>query len=328
MAEADTILFVDDEINVLKAVSRVFADEDLHLLTATSAEEALQIIGREPVAVLVSDNRMPGMSGIDLLKQVKQLSPTTVRIMMTGYVELATAIEAINIGEVFRFVVKPWENETLIKTVREGVARHQVVQSLRRGDEAMIRSIAQAIELKDASTRGHCDRVADYALLIAAALGLPAAMQEAIKQGSWLHDCGKIGVPETILNFTGRLNEREFETIRKHPFWGAEVARQANLSPVVINIIHYHHEHFDGRGYPAGKSGAGIPLEARIVAVADVYDALTSDRPYHKAYSWRKGLEILVSLKENHLDPELVEIFRDMILAAGGPRRMAREVSA
>ncbi|HEY6837650.1 MAG TPA: HD domain-containing phosphohydrolase [Geobacteraceae bacterium] len=307
---SDNVLFVDDEEYVLKALQRVCADDDsIRAVTASSAAEALRIMENMEIAVLVSDHRMPGTTGTDLLKQAKHISRDTVKILMTGYADLPTAIDAINSCEVFRFIVKPWNNEALLETVHEGINRYRLTQSLRREDEAVFRSLGQTIELKDRYTKGHCDRVASYALMIAEGLNLAEEFQESIKQGSWLHDCGKIGIPEAVLNFEGTLNEREFETIRKHPIWGAEVARQADLPKEVINIILYHHERFDGQGYPHGLAGEAIPLEARIVAVADTYDALTSDRPYHKAFHWQKALGILEEIKGRCLDPALVEIF-------------------
>jgi len=303
------VLLVDDEANILNALGRLFLDRDVRVLRAENGEEALGIVRREPVAVVVSDNLMPGMRGVELLSRVRNLSPDTVRVLLTGYADLPTAIEAINRGEVFRFHVKPWVDEEIVRTVEEGVRRYQVVRSLRRGDEATLRSIAQTIELKDPYTRGHCDRVAAFALGIAEALHLPEGTRRAIKHGSWLHDCGKIGVPESILNHPGKLSAADFEVVKKHPGWGAEVGRQANLSEEVINIILYHHERFDGRGYPTGAKGTEIPLEARIVAVADVFDAMSTDRPYAKGYDREEAIRVMGVLRGAALDPQLVDLF-------------------
>lgn len=308
------VLFVDDEENILNSIRRVFDDSQLNLLFTESPLQAMEICRSEDIAVIVSDNMMPEMAGIDLLARIKVESPQTVKVLMTGYADLAIALQAINSGEVFRFLVKPWENELLIQTVSESLARYRVLSALQREDEAILQSLAQAIELKDHYTRGHCDRVATYATGIANELGMPAIRLREIRYGGWLHDCGKIGIPEGILNFNGILTEKEFETVRKHPDWGAEVARQAQLSETVINIIRYHHERFDGNGYPCGLAGGQIPLEARIVAVADVFDAVTTDRPYHKGCSLRKGLSVLESLQGAVLDPELVPLFMRIVL--------------
>lgn len=306
---AETVLFVDDEENVLKAVERIFIGSDLIILRASSAEEALSIIGKETVAVLVSDNLMPGIRGVELLSRLKSISPDTVKILMTGHADIPTAIDAINKGEVFRFIEKPWDNAELVNTITEGIERYRILRSLRTNDEAITRSLAQTIELKDRCTRGHCDRVAKYALQLAKALGVSREMQKGVVYGSWLHDCGKIGVPEAILNSPDLLTENEWLTIKQHPSWGADIARQAQLSPVVINIIQYHHERWNGEGYPKGIAGRDIPLEARVVTIADAYDAMTTDRPYRNAITRKRARRIMREMAGNLFDPELTEIF-------------------
>lgn len=304
-----TVLFVDDEEYILKSIERLFADNDIKILKASNGYNALELVKKEDIAVLVSDNLMPGMKGVDLLSKVKDISPDTIRVLMTAYADLSTAIDAINRGEVFKFVVKPWEDDALIKIVQDGIDRYRFVQSLRKADEATLLSLAQTIELKDPYTRGHCDRVARYSLMIAEALNLSEQTKVQIKYGSWLHDCGKIGVPEAILNKKRPLNEKEMEIIKNHPRWGADVARQAQLSEIVVNIILYHHERYDGQGYPTGLKGKNIPLEARIVAVSDIYDALTTDRPYRKGYSQKKAMGIMSSMKGDDVDSEIVDVF-------------------
>lgn len=309
----ENVLFVDDEENVLKSVERLFEDADMTFLKAGNAKEALKLVGENEIAVLVTDNRMPGTSGIELLSCLRDLSPETVKILMTGHADLPTALDAINVGEVFRFIVKPWENEALVRAVREGVDHYRLVKSMRSGDEATLLSLAQAIELKDPYTRGHCDRVAGFSLMIADPLGFDDQFKQNIKHGGWLHDCGKIGVPDALLNASGKLNDSEFDTIRKHPEWGARVARQAMLPQTVINIIQYHHERFDGEGYPHGLQGTSIPVEARIVSIADIYDALTSKRSYRDALPIKEALELMNSMRGRQLDPELLGIFNDAL---------------
>lgn len=309
----DAVLLVDDETNILNALERLLLDSDLRVLRAGNGGEALEILRKEPVAVVVSDNLMPGMRGVELLSRVRDCSPDTARVLLTGYADLPTAIEAINRGEVFRFHVKPWVDEEIVRTIEEGVQRYKLVRTLRMGDEATLRSIAQTIELKDPYTRGHCDRVAAFAQKIVEKLGLPEPMRRAIRHGSWLHDCGKIGVPEAILNFPGKLSEEEFTVVKKHPGWGAEVGRQANLPEEIINIILYHHERYDGRGYPTGAKGKEIPLEARIVAVADVFDAMSTDRPYATGYDRVEAKRVMGVLRGAALDPDLVDIFLEAL---------------
>ncbi len=303
------ILVVDDEENILKSIQRLLADSSYEIMTADNAGKALEIIKNNSISVIISDNKMPGTLGIDLLAQVKTISPDTVRILLTGYADLDTAIDAINKGEVFKFIKKPWENKALKEIIEAAHQRHDLIISLKHSDESTLLSLAQTIELKDAYTRGHCDNVARYAEIIAIRLHLEKSVLEHIRFGSWLHDCGKIGVPEIILNKEGPLTDDEFDIIKKHPTWGADVARQAKLQQPVINIILHHHEKYNGTGYPTGLKGNDIPLEARIVAVADVFDALTTNRSYRNAYDFDKAGNILISLKKGHLVPILVDIF-------------------
>lgn len=313
---SDTVLFVDDEEYVLNSLHRLFADNGIKILKATNAYDALELFNKEDIAVIVSDNQMPGMKGIELLSKVKERSPDTLKIMMTAFADLSTAVDAINRGEVFRFITKPWDDNALMHIVEEAVRRYQIIQSLKKEEEPTLLSLAQAIELKDPYTRGHCDMVAKYALLIADSLNLTEDIKKYLKYGSWLHDCGKIGVPEGILNKKGPLDHEEFEIIKNHPRWGADVARQAKMSDTVIKIILYHHERYDGGGYPSGLKATDIPFEARIVTVADVFDALTADRPYRKKYSEENAFDIMLKMKRSVLDPELVEIFFNNYLKA------------
>jgi putative nucleotidyltransferase with HDIG domain len=306
---SESVLFVDDEQHVLNALQRVFADSALETVFTRSPVEALELCRSKKFAVIVSDNMMPKIKGLELLTRIKEESPETVRCLLTAHADLATALQAINNGEVFRFIVKPWQNEELYQAVSEGIARFRLLSALRQRDEGILHSLAETIELKDRYTRGHCDRVAEYAVKICELLELPSPAVREIRYGSWLHDCGKIGVPETILNSTSMLSEQEMIIVWKHPEWGANVAQQAHLSPMVVNIIRHHHERFDGNGYPFRLKGMSIPLEARIVAVADVFDALTSDRPYKPAMSFTKARKIMEDMREIHLEGRLVDLF-------------------
>ncbi len=310
---AEEILFVDDEEYILDIASQIFAERGISILTAKNAVEALDALRNHEIAVLISDNHMPGMRGIDLLSRVKAISPDTVKILMTGFADLETALEAINKVEVFRFIVKPWENTQLVDLVEDAFERYRLIKSIIKGDENTMLSLVHALELKDPYTRGHSERVASYALLIAQYLGLAEEVLTAIRYASWLHDCGKIGVSENILNSEGPLDEAELHIIRNHPMWGADVARKARLSDIIVNTILSHHERYDGKGYPSGLQDGEIPFEARIISVADIYDALTTERPYRKAYTSERALEMLISMKGNVLDPQIVDCFSSVI---------------
>lgn len=309
----ETVLFVDDQKSYLSYTKSLFQNRGLHVITASSAEEALKIIDEHAVAVVVSDNEMPGMRGIELLSKIKERSPHTVKIMMTGHADLATTLAAINNGEVYRFVLKPWKESEMIRAVKDGIRRYRVLQSLKREDEFILHSLAQTIELKDASTKGHCDRVATLACRIAQRLQVTEEIQQEILYGSWLHDCGKIGVPEAILNAGRNLTFEEFEIIKKHPGWGCEVVRKANLSKVVQDIVLNHHERFDGKGYPGGLRGDQISIAAQIVSAADICDALSMDRPYRRALTREQLVETLNRMKGENLAPGLVETLLEVL---------------
>jgi response regulator RpfG family c-di-GMP phosphodiesterase len=312
---AETILFVDDQKIYLDYSRELFDNRGLAVMTASSGAEALRMVHENIIAVIIADNQMPGMNGLELLAKVKEISPHTVKVMMTGSADLATTLSAINNGEVFRFVVKPWKDMEMVKAVKDSIRRFRILQSLKREDEFVLHSLAQTIELKDACTKGHCDRVATIALRIAAKLDLNDSRQEEIKFGSWLHDCGKIGVPEVVLNAPRALTKEEFELVKNHSVWGCTVVRKANLSETVQNIVLYHHERYDGQGYPSGLQGRDIPLEARIVAVADVYDALSVDRPYRKKLSQEQIIETIRNMRGTGLDPEIVDALLAIINA-------------
>jgi response regulator RpfG family c-di-GMP phosphodiesterase len=317
-----TIMFVDDEAGIRNSLKRLFADSPHNVLIAASAAEALELLRVNSCAVIVSDNQMPGESGIELLYKARQLAPDTVRVMMTAYADLGTALNAINHCEAYRFVVKPWDNDELVELVNSCVLRFELLNSLRLKDEAIYRSLAQAIELKDHYTRGHCDRVVEFSVALGKRMGLSAETLTHLEHGAMLHDCGKIGVPEATLNFPGKLDHEQMNVIRKHPDWGGEVARAAGMHQITVNIVLYHHEHYNGQGYPTGMAGTDIPLEARIVAVADVYDALASDRPYRKAMPPEDALREFMAMSGTVLDPDIVENFLEIVkelnLKAGG----------
>ncbi len=305
-----TVLFVDDEKSIQNAIERMYLErDDVRCLFASSGQEGLEILAQEEVWVVVSDFLMPGMRGIEFLSKARGIRPDTVRIMMTAYADISIAIDAINKSEAYRFVTKPWVNQELLTTIDEALMRYQLIQALGKNDESLYLSLAQTVELKDPYTKGHCDRVAQYSVSLARAASLDEHAINEIKHGSWLHDCGKIGVPEAVLNFPGRLSEEDQEIVRQHPRWGADVARQARMSDAVVNVILSHHEQFCGGGYPAGLTGEKIPIEARIVAIADVFDALYSDRPYRKAFEFERVMGIMQEMAETHFDPRLMELF-------------------
>ena len=170
-------------------------------------------------------------------------------------------------------------------------------------------ALAQMIELKDHHATGHCENVARYSLVMAVRAGMTDDDLKQIKFASWLHDCGKIGVPENILNYPGRLPEEMMQVVRKHSEWGADIARKAALPEPVVTMIRHHHERYDGTGYPDGLAGGQIPHGSRIIAIADVFDTMTAKRPYRDPLSREDAVAIIREGKGTWFDPELVDSF-------------------
>lgn len=306
---SEIVLVVDDDESILEFSKHVLSALGCQIVTLHDPVAALNYLGCEEVAVLITDNNMPVMCGLELIEKANNVASETVKIIMSAYADLSVALCAINQCQVFKFVSKPWKPKEMIDTVRDALQRYRTLQTLRRENEDVLRSLAQTIELKDPYTRGHCDRVATVAVQIGKIIGLSIDMQREIKYGGWLHDCGKIGVPEHVLNANRKLEADEYEIVKNHSVWGADVARKANLSVAVINVILCHHERYDGTGYPNSIGGEDIPLEARIVSVADVFDALVTDRPYRKGLSLEATLDLIISMKGKELDPFLVDLF-------------------
>jgi len=305
----ETVLIVDDDKAILDYAEDIFKGKGCRVVTMENPVAALEYLKTEQVAVLLSDNHMPVMTGLELIEKANEVSSETVKIMMTAYADLSVALCAINQCQVFKFVRKPWKPKEIVDVVKDALRRYRTLQTIKRENEDVLHSLAQTIELKDPATKGHCDRVATYAVKIAAAAGLSLDMQREIKYGSWLHDCGKIGIAENILNAARKLHPEEFELMKNHSEWGADVVSKANLSNVVRNIVMSHHEYFDGTGYPLGLKRDQIPIEARIVSVADVFDALSTDRPYRPRFTIEETLGIVKSMAGKELFPELVELF-------------------
>ena len=302
-------MLVDDEERELNSLDGLFADIGMNILRSSCASDALGLVKQEEIAVIISDNKMPEMTGLELLARVRAISPDTLRILLTSHADLLNAIDAINRGSVFRFIVKPWNKKALRNIVQDAVGRYQLIRNLKKDDEETVLAAAQEIELKDPLTAGHCERVAQFAITMGNALRFSPGHMKDLKKGSWLHDCGKISISKKVLNKTGKLTDHEYDLIKNHPRWGADLACQAGLPPSVINIILRHHERFDGSGYPSGLEGNNIPLEARIVTIADVFDALTTDRPYRARFDDGKAVEIMRMMQGSVFDPELLELF-------------------
>ena len=336
----NTILIVDDEENILKTLERLLEDEGYRVFFADRGLKGLEIIKHEDIHLVISDHKMPGMDGIKFLYEVKKISPDTIRIMLTGFADVDIAIKAINEGEVYRFIPKPWNNVELLSTVKQGIEYYNLQKKLDRLNKLLqsqntelkewnfkleqkvadqtkhirdlfldaIKSLVFALEAKDKYTEGHARRATEYAAYICKKMSLSKEYTEDIILGSLLHDIGKIGITESILNKKKKLTKAEYDHIQTHVLIGERILTPIIKNETVLKIVRHHHENIDGSGYPDGLKGTAIPLEARIVAVADTYDALLSKRSYRKSTDNVKAIKELRKFSGTQFDPEIVEI--------------------
>jgi putative nucleotidyltransferase with HDIG domain len=315
------VLFVDDEPLVLEGLRRSVHKEFLADL-AGGPDEGLEKFRRAgPYAVVVSDMHMPGMDGVEFLATVRILSPDSIRVMLTGDDELEVAMRAVNEGSIFRFLRKPASPEQILTALRDGVTQYRArrsekeqlevtLRALEQLDVGTLTALARAIDAKSAWTAGHSERVTSLAMKIANAIGLPARDLQVIHRGGLLHDIGKIGTPATILDKPGDLEPEERKIMREHVTIGVRILEPVPCFREVLPMVAQHHEWFDGSGYPAGLAGENISLHARILAVADSHDAITSDRPYRKGIPKRQALEILKNRAGTQFDPMVIDVLR------------------
>lgn len=312
-----TILAVDDEQNNLSFVYRTLRN-DYNILTASSGEEALKLIeeyGNE-ISLIVSDQKMPFMEGTELFKRISNEYPEIIKILLTGYSNVDILVDAINECHLFQYILKPFEPAQLCMVVDNGIKKHelattktQILTDLSELFYKTIKSIAHALDAKDQYTHGHSLRVTLYSLALAKNMNLPDSLLEEIETTGLLHDIGKIAIPERILLKPGKLTDEEFEIIKKHPEFGEHLINGIGKLKLISNWLKYHHERYDGKGYPEGLKGEKIPISSRIIAIADTYDAMTSTRSYRPALSHEEAMSEIQRCSGTQFDPKLAEIF-------------------
>jgi putative nucleotidyltransferase with HDIG domain len=316
----ERVLLVDDEPLVLEGLRRSISTEFVADL-AGGPEVGLEKLRKNgPYPVVVSDMRMPGMDGAEFLATVRTISPDSIRVMPTGHNDMEAAARAVNEGMIFRFLTKPVTTRKLLFTLRECIAQYHAarlekeqlkitVTALEQLDLGTLTALARAIDAKSKWTAGHSERVTNLALKMGHAMGLPTKSLEIIHRGGLLHDIGKIGTPLTILDKPGKLEPGEMQTMRDHVNTGVHILEPIPCFREALPIVAQHHEWFDGSGYPAGLAGENINLNARILAVADCYDAMVSDRPYRAGLPKRQALEILTQNSGTQFDPIVIDVF-------------------
>lgn len=334
------VLVVDDELSIRELLAEGLESFGYEARTAASAAEALDAVGDARVDLILSDIEMPGGSGMDLLRRVKSLDGDVDMVMVTGVVDLTTAIRSIRDGA-SDYVTKPFNLEevrivverTLEKRrlIRENRAYQQhleekveertrevrnqkteiesLYRDLQGSYERTLQALVTALDFRDNETQGHSTRVVEYAVLIAETIGVREPEMSWIRQGAILHDVGKIGVPDAILKKPGKLDPIEWEEMKRHPEMGFRMLEHIHFLEPALDIVFCHQERWDGSGYPRGLKGEEIPLGARIFAVVDTFDAMTSDRPYRPALSIEAARDEVRRFSGIQFDPRVAEVF-------------------
>lgn len=312
-----TILVVDDEeenLNLLKRTLR----KNYNVITALGAKEALKIINENgnEISIIISDQKMPEMTGTEFLSQIVEKYPNIIKMLLTGYTDVDAMVDGINKCNLFQYLSKPFDLEELKIAVEQAVKAYELTlnrnylsKDLRELFFTTIKSISSVLDAKDNYTHGHSYRVTMFSMIIANAIHVNDEIKENIEIAGLLHDIGKIGVPENILCKPGKLTDEEFEIIKQHPGMGRKILSEINKLDEVSFWLSSHHERWDGRGYPLGLKGEEIPLPARILAVADTYDAMTSNRSYRKGLPHEVAVEEIKKCSGAQFDPEIVKIF-------------------
>jgi putative nucleotidyltransferase with HDIG domain len=339
MQKAASILVVEDEA-AIRGILSVSLSKRYNCLTAENAEGAMQALSKTPINLVLADIHLPGASGINLCQTIKMLYPETVVVMVSGERGIDYAIEATRQGA-FDYLRKPFTLSALFQSVDRALG-HQALQARQRDYEkslkesievrtlelrslnqdlnqiteamyknyrATLRAIAKALEARDIETAGHSDRVVAYSLRLGKELGLSANELIALEQGALLHDIGKVRVRDSILTKSGPLDENEWTEMRHHVVSGLKIIQDIEFLSGARPVVIQHHEKFDGTGYPEGLSGEAIHINARIFAVGDAFDSMTSDHCYRPARPYPEAVDEIIAGSGSHFDPKVVEAF-------------------
>ena len=326
------ILIVDDEVEITEILADLLS-EDYECLRAASAEEALARLVEGQFQLVISDITMPGMSGLDMIPHVKELSPDTVVVMISGMQTVESAIGALRLGA-FDYLMKPFDLRQVEAVVKRALEHHELVvakqryenhleelveqrtveldkalNSLEAAYRSTLKALTAALETRDSETHGHSERVVTYSLRLGREYGLSSAEMKALEFGALLHDIGKIGVPDSILRKPAKLTEEEWVRMREHPVHGQQILRGIEFLEGAARVVAQHHEQWDGSGYPLGLRQEEIDICARIFSVADAFDAITSDRVYRRGKPYEAAAQELDDWAGRQFDPKVVEAF-------------------
>jgi len=333
----DRILVVDDEEAIREIVSAILAAAGYTCKHAGSGMEALALLNSgEQFELMLSDLMMADLDGIGLLERSKEKFPDMPVVMVTAVHDISVALAAISNGA-YDYLLKPFEREQLLKSVAralehrrlklenreyqtnlESLVKDRTAQlqnamtELERSYDITLQALGDALDLKDAETEGHSRRVTAFTMAIAKAMGVPREQIDVIARGAFLHDIGKMAIPDNILLKPGKLDDKEREIMREHCFHGYQMLKKIPFLAEACEIVYSHQEHFDGSGYPRGLRGNEIPLGARIFSVADTLDAIISNRPYRPARTLEEARKEIKAWTGRQFDPEVVDVFLKM----------------
>jgi putative two-component system response regulator len=309
-----SVLIVDSEQINRRLLRAIFKTTSYRLLESSKASDAIALLQSEKIDLVILDLILPDMSGPELCRWIKANRPTQLIpvLMITSVQGIENEIVGISSGA-DEFLIKPLHPTVVRTRVRAMLRNKALIDSLEEA-ETILFALAQAIEQRDHSTSEHCQRLAVASVLLGEALGLPNADLTALYRGGYLHDIGKICIPDAILFKQGSLTEEEWDVMRSHPARGEAICRPMKSLWPVLPIIRSHHERWDGTGYPDGLAGENIPLLARILQVADIYDALTARRPYKPALTPEAAFKVMEEeVQRGWRDPELVSLLASII---------------
>ena len=308
-----SVLVIDDDKMVLAFIKSLLTECGYNVLCASHPEIALHLLEANDTDVLLCDIAMPDISGIELLGKVQELYPGKLVIMMSGYAEISIVREALQKGA-SDFLIKPILSLALIIAIernlrnREVEAKH-IIQQRNKVLLESVKALASAMDAKEHSTAMHSERITSIALSIADSMGLSPVEKSTLELAAYMHDIGKIGVHESILTKPDKLTEEEWAEMKLHPDTGSHILSNIEELSDLAQIIRHHHERVDGGGYPDGLVGDDIPLLSRILAVADAFDAMISDRPYRNGLSVEEALKRLDEGSGTQFDSRIVDAF-------------------
>ncbi|MFH1460464.1 MAG: HD domain-containing phosphohydrolase [Candidatus Omnitrophota bacterium] len=315
MKDSVNILVIDDEVSILDSFSQLFTQEGYKIVRAKSWFEAAQLLTMQSFNIVIADVRLPDIGYKQMLEKIREENKYSFIISTAGFSDIEIAMESVSQGANDYFS-KPFDPSDIKITIRKIIEKQRLhADNVQLFDT--IKILALALDARDHYTHGHSEQVTEYAVSIAQEMGLSVQEIDRIRDAGILHDIGKIGIPDAVLLKPGPLNDEEYALIKKHPSIGRKILEPVNCLADKVPLIYHHHEHFDGQGYPEGLKAESIPVGARILAIADAYQAMTSDRPYRKALSIEVAVDELIKNKNKQFDGRIVDVFLNILKRTG-----------